>query len=58
MRKDISSETLGITETRRLYILQMLLASGLIAGFNIKIGQSGDFYISKGRPRLTLKGIE
>ena len=50
----LSAERLGISEPRRLYLLHMLLEAGLIEGIAIKIDCAGNFYISKGRPRLTL----
>ena len=52
------AERLGISEPRRLYLLHMLLDAGLIEGIAIEIDCAGNFYISKGRTRLTLKGLE
>lgn len=54
----LSAARLGISEPRRLYLLHMLLDAGLIEGIAIEIDCAGNFYISKGRPRLTLKGLE
>lgn len=54
----ISPEKLKISEERRLSILRMLLQAGLIEGIAINTDAAGHFLVSKGRPRLTLKGLE
>lgn len=54
----IAPETLHISESRLLSILRMLLLAGLIEGIAIDTDATGHFLVSKGRPRLTLKGIE
>ena len=54
----ISPETLHITEQRLLSILRMLLMAGLIEGIAVDVDSAGHFMVSKGRPRLTLKGLE
>ncbi len=56
--KMISSSTLGISEARLLSILRMLLIAGLIEGIAVDTDAAGNFQVSKGRPRLTLKGLE
>ena len=54
----ISPETLHITEQRLLSILRMLLMAGLIEGIAVDVDSAGHFMVSKGRPRLALKGLE
>lgn len=54
----ISAEVLKVSEARLLSVLQMLLDDGLIKGIAIDTDVSGHFIVSKGRPRLTLKGLE
>lgn len=54
----ISAETLQISEERLLSILRMLLQAGLIEGIAINTDAAGHFLVSKGRLRLTLKGLE
>lgn len=54
----ISADVLGVSENRRLYILRMLIQAGLIEGLGIDVGVDGSFMVSKGRPMLTIKGIE
>lgn len=54
----ISAETLQISEERLLSILRMLLQAGLIEGIAINTDAAGHFLVNKGRPRLTLKGLE
>lgn len=56
--RTISAEALGITEPRLYSILRMLLKEGLIEGIGVDVDLAGNFLISKGRPRITLKGIE
>ena len=56
--RSISADTLHITEMRRLSILRMLLQERIIEGFFVDTDAAGNFLLSKGRPRLTLKGIE
>lgn len=36
----------------------MLLQAGLIEGIAVDTDAAGNFMVSKGRPRLTLKGLE
>ena len=54
----ISADALGVSENRRLYILRMLIQAGLIDGICVDVGVDGSFMVSKGRPMLTIKGIE
>ena len=54
----ISPDALGVTEERLLSLLRMLLQAGLIEGIGIDVDAAGQFLLSKGRPRLTLKGLE
>lgn len=54
----LSPTTLHITEQRLLSILRMLLMAGLIEGIAIDVDSAGHFMVSKGRPRLTLRGLE
>ena len=54
----ISAEALGVSRPRLLSILRMLLQAGLIEGIAVETDVAGNFLVSKGRPRLTLKGLE
>ena len=56
--RSISPETLGITRARLLSLLRILLQAGLIEGIAVDTDAAGNFLVSKGRPRLTLKGLE
>lgn len=56
--ESISAKTLGISEQRLYSILRMLLQAGLIEGIAVEVDAAGYFLISKGRPRLTLRGLE
>ena len=55
---DIPAKRLGTSENRRLAILKMLLDSGYVTGFAIEEDVLGDYIVSNGRPRITLKGLE
>ncbi|RGS69957.1 YjcQ family protein [Mitsuokella sp. AF21-1AC] len=54
----ISAETLGISQYRLYSILRMLVKAELIEGIAVDTDATGNFLISKGRPRLTLQGLE
>ena len=56
--RSISPETLGITRARLLSLLRMLLQEGLIEGISVDTDAAGNFLVSKGRTRITLKGLE
>ena len=56
--RNLSPETMGITCARLLSLLRMLIQEGLIEGISVDTGAAGNFLVSKGRPRLTLKGLE
>lgn len=56
--RSISTETLGITWARLLSLLRMLFQAGLIEGISVDTDAAGNFLVSKGRPRITLKGLE
>lgn len=55
---DISAARLNISENRRMALLKMLLDSGYVKGFSIEEDIMGAYLLSKGRPRITLKGLE
>lgn len=54
----ISAKRLGISEAKRANLLRMLLLDGLIEGIGMESDAAGNLYESKGRPRITLKGLE
>ena len=54
----LSAECLGISEQRRLSILEIVAKEGLAEGIDIKRSVSGDCVISLSCPRITLKGLE
>ena len=56
--RSISPETLGITRARLLSLLRILLQAGLIEGIAVDTDATGNFLVSKGRPQITLKGLE
>lgn len=56
--RTISAEALGISQCRLYSLLRMLVRDGLIEGISIDTDATGNFLVSKGRPRLTLQGLE
>ena len=56
--RSISPETLGITRARLLSLLRMMIQGGLVEGISVDVDTDGHFLVSKGRPRITLKGLD
>lgn len=56
--RSLSPETLGITRARLLSLLRMLIQEGMVEGISVDVDIDGHFLVSKGRPRITLKGLE
>ena len=56
--RSLSPETLGTTRTRLLFLLRMLIQGGLVEGISVDVDTDGHFLVSKGRPRITLKGLD
>lgn len=56
--RSISPETLGITRARLLSLMRMLIQGGLVEGISVDVDTDGHFLVSKGRPRITLKGLD
>ena len=54
---EISAERLGISETHRVKIFQILLQAGYVSGIEICRSISGGFVVGK-NPLITLKGLE
>lgn len=56
--RSLSPETLGITRARLLSLMRMLIEGGLVEGISVDVDTDGHFLVSKGRPRITLKGLD
>ncbi len=56
--EQISAENLGINKNRWCKIMEMLVQSGYIQGFNIKYGLNNNVIITKDNLRITLRGLE
>lgn len=54
----LSAECLGISEQRRVSILEIVDKEGFAEGIDVKRSVSGDCVISISCPRITLKGLE
>lgn len=54
----LSAETLGVSENRRIALLEMLVREGYVDGIGIKHSADGAVTISMSSPRITLKGLE
>ena len=52
------ADCLGISEQRRVSILEIVAKEGLAEGIDIKRSVNGDCIISLSCPRITLKGLE
>lgn len=56
--RSLSPETLGITRVRFLALMRMLIQGGLAEGISVEVDTDGHFLVSKGRPKITLKGLD
>ena len=54
----ISADALGISEQRRVAIMEMLAREGYIDGMTVKRSIDGNVTISNPHPRITLRGLE
>lgn len=54
----ISAEALHVSENKRISLLRMLIVNGYIEGCAVDVDAAGNFYLSVGRPMITLKGLE
>lgn len=54
----LSAESLGVSENRRIALLEMLVREGYVDGIGIKQSADGAVTISMSSPRITLKGLE
>lgn len=54
----LSPETLGITRARFLSLMRIMIQGGLVEGISVDVDTDGHFLVSKGRPRITLKGLD
>lgn len=54
----LSAEELGISENRRVAILEMLVREGYVNGIGVKRSIDGNVTISICGPRITIKGLE
>ena len=56
--RSLSPETLGITRARLLFLLRILIQGGMVEEISVDVDADGRFQVSKGRPRITLKGLD
>lgn len=54
----LSAESLGISENRRIALLEMLVREGYVDGIGIKRSADGAVTIAMSSLRITLKGLE
>lgn len=54
----LSAESLGVSENRRIALLEMLVREGYVDGIGIKQSADGAVTIFTSSPRITLKGLE
>lgn len=54
----LSAESLGVSENRRIALLEMLVREGYVDGIGIKRSADGAVTIAMSFPRITLKGLE
>ena len=54
----ISASTLGLSERRRVSLLEMLSKEHLVDGIDVKWSMDGETALSISNPRITLRGLE
>ncbi|MGN9169483.1 MULTISPECIES: YjcQ family protein [Paenibacillus] len=56
--RELSSDVLGISEAKRIAILEIMLDEDLMTGISIKRGPQGDIIINGNSPRITMAGLK